>query len=209
MPAAVNGIKFCPGCNAEKTIAEFSPDRERRDGLQTYCRLCRQQQAKSIRLRRRTSQRPLPPSGHKRCLSCRKTLPVHQFNRDNNQADGLSHNCRPCASNLIRQWRAKKKSQGIIAALYRRHHLKSKYGLTVDEYEAMLAAQGGRCAICGQRETTPRLGKVRNLVIDHDHETGKVRGLLCSTCNMGVGLFQESPDILETAADYLRAYGKV
>src|SRR2546423_5792224 len=66
----------------------------------------------------------------------------------------------------------------------RASHLKRKFGLTLEEYDEMLAAQEGGCAICGE---APEEGKI--LHIDHDHETGLVRGLLCQRCNHGLGLF--------------------
>jgi hypothetical protein len=77
--------------------------------------------------------------------------------------------------------------------------LLTKYGLTHDQYEALCSAQGGRCAIC--RTDTPR-GR-GGWAIDHDHQAGKVRGLLCTKCNTGVGLFDDDPARLRAAIKYL------
>ena len=86
---------------------------------------------------------------------------------------------------------------------YRREvHLNKKYGLTVDEYKSMLASQGGRCAICLTDD--PRGKKHNWFHVDHCHKTGKVRGLLCSRCNMGLGSFQDNADLLEEAINYIR-----
>lgn len=79
-----------------------------------------------------------------------------------------------------------------------------KYGLTVEQYDAMFAAQGGKCAICGT--TTPR-ADVADFCVDHDHETGAVRGLLCFACNAGIGQMQDSTRILLSAVDYLIQHG--
>lgn len=79
--------------------------------------------------------------------------------------------------------------------------LRAKYGISLAEYEAILAAQGGVCAICRQPETKPN---ATHLAVDHDHGTGRVRGLLCNNCNRGVGLLADDPDRLSAAADYLR-----
>lgn len=76
----------------------------------------------------------------------------------------------------------------------RKHRIRS-YGLTLDQYDAMLTAQNGCCLICEQRMTRP--------AIDHCHTTGKVRGLLCGPCNRALGLFRESPRILRRAAAYV------
>lgn len=81
--------------------------------------------------------------------------------------------------------------------------LRRSYGITLKEYDAMLAQQGGTCAICfGPPNLKGRF------FVDHDHETNKVRSLLCGTCNAGLGQFRESPEILNSAIAYLKKYGK-
>lgn len=79
--------------------------------------------------------------------------------------------------------------------------LKKQYGITLDEWEALSAAQGGKCAVCGQTESAERYA---NLAVDHCHTGGHVRGLLCNSCNRGLGFFRDDPEILEAAAAYLR-----
>lgn len=79
----------------------------------------------------------------------------------------------------------------------RASRLKQKYGLSVAEYDAMLAAQDGRCAICKCEPTD------RRLAVDHCHDTNKVRGLLCFTCNTGIGKFRHNKKLLQAAIDYL------
>ena len=81
----------------------------------------------------------------------------------------------------------------------REYLLRKKYAIGLADYESMLYAQGGGCAICGDGQ--PRDGVLK---VDHDHVTGEVRGLLCQTCNLGLGHFKDSPDILDNAAEYLR-----
>jgi hypothetical protein len=78
--------------------------------------------------------------------------------------------------------------------------LKQQYGLTLAEYEAMLAEQGGVCLICGR---DPQTAGRERLVVDHDHATGHVRGLLCHRCNQGLGWFGDSTELLASAARYL------
>ena len=81
--------------------------------------------------------------------------------------------------------------------------LKSKYGITIDAYEAMLAAQGNVCAICKQPETMTIKGTLCMLAVDHDHASGAVRGLLCTKCNMLIGGANHDRSILQAAMDYL------
>ena len=82
----------------------------------------------------------------------------------------------------------------------RAYNLKSKHGITLADYERMLAQQSGKCAICGS--LSPGHNET-HFHVDHDHLTGRVRGLLCECCNVGIGYF-DGPERLEAAAQYLR-----
>lgn len=87
------------------------------------------------------------------------------------------------------------------------HNLKKCYGLALKDYNAMGEAQGWLCAICGGKETTKdKDGGPRKMPVDHNHETGKVRALLCTQCNRGLGLFADNIQKLEAAAEYLRKH---
>lgn len=81
--------------------------------------------------------------------------------------------------------------------LDREYLLRTKYGMTQNDYDKMFEDQRGRCAICRRPQKS-------SLDIDHSHITGRVRGLLCGNCNRGLGLFSDDPDILDAAAQYLR-----
>lgn len=86
----------------------------------------------------------------------------------------------------------------------RRRRLKEKYGLTVEQFDAMLKTQKGLCAICGRPPSGKgQCGKSPVLHVDHDHATGKVRGLLCPQCNQALGKFRDDVEILTSAIDYL------
>jgi hypothetical protein len=78
-------------------------------------------------------------------------------------------------------------------------HLRRKYGITLEDFSNRLQKQSGVCAICGG------LNKDRKLAVDHDHRTKQIRGLLCSSCNLGIGRFKDSPELLIKAAQYLRS----
>lgn len=90
-----------------------------------------------------------------------------------------------------RAWR--KRNEGRV----RDREYKKRFGITLDEYERMLAAQGGLCAVCGGRCRRGRLS------VDHCHKTGRVRGLLCRSCNIILGLMQDNPEWLRQAEVYL------
>jgi hypothetical protein len=83
---------------------------------------------------------------------------------------------------------------------YRFLALKRTFGISKEEYTALLAEQNGRCAICGGGETSVRS---KHLAVDHCHTSGVIRGLLCSTCNAGLGCFKDRPDLLSGAIHYL------
>lgn len=84
--------------------------------------------------------------------------------------------------------------------------LRDNFGISLDEYNQMLSAQNGVCAICKQPETHKRNDKVKALAVDHDHGTGKIRGLLCADCNTGIGKLKDSVNVLQSAIDYLRKH---
>jgi len=105
-------------------------------------------------------------------------------------------------------WRAARTSEEISEhhrQCYRRTrratHLNKKFGLTAEQYEAMVVAQDGHCAQCSRRDMPEK-----RLAVDHNHKTGRIRGLLCDCCNRGIGLFNDDPVRLRAAADYLDAH---
>jgi len=97
-----------------------------------------------------------------------------------------------------------KKPQSPV--IRRRYSLKKKYGLTIEQYDEMLQKQNNVCAICQEPSLSldPRTNKVRRLAVDHCHKTGKIRGLLCSKCNKGIGLFRDNPVLFANVIKYLQ-----
>jgi Recombination endonuclease VII len=96
---------------------------------------------------------------------------------------------------------SKRKDPEAYKAKTRRTNLKKAYGITIVEWDRMFAAQNGVCAICHRPETTGQ-----RLSVDHNHKTGKVRGLLCHRCNRGMGVMGDDPLILRSAAHYLESH---
>jgi hypothetical protein len=108
-------------------------------------------------------------------------------------AVGYDH--RAYQREYARKWR--RENPECAAASNRRRDLR-KYGLTPEQYDEMVAAQGGTCALCDAKCPTGQ-----RLAVDHSHESGAVRGLLCRTCNAGIGSLKDDPDLLRRAAEYI------
>lgn len=104
---------------------------------------------------------------------------------------------------IEKQARHAARNPGALTVYKRRARLKSK-GLTLESFSAMLAGQGGACALC-LRGHVPGDARL-SLVVDHCHVTGAIRGLLCHWCNRGIGLLRDDPGLLIRAAEYLRKY---
>lgn len=102
-----------------------------------------------------------------------------------------------------KRWRDKPENREKVAQSCRNYKLKATYGITVHDYEVMLTAQGNKCAICGSRSSNNRRSSKGYLCVDHDHNTGKVRGLLCHLCNAALGGFRDNPLLLSKAITYL------
>lgn len=88
-----------------------------------------------------------------------------------------------------------------LRQMERRQNLKRNYGMTLEDYESLVTLHNGVCAICGEK---PTKGRGKKLHIDHDHATGKIRGLLCGQCNSALGNFKDNVAILKSAIKYLR-----
>lgn len=96
-------------------------------------------------------------------------------------------------------------SNGVCSIHYSRVRKFQGYGLSQEQHDVLFAQRGGKCWICEEPETSRdgASGKVRALAVDHCHETGAVRGLLCRRCNQAIGMFRDSPDLLGKAIQYL------
>lgn len=94
-------------------------------------------------------------------------------------------------------WGKREQGEPAWTEGHRNSYMKRRYGITVEDYDKMLAEQNGVCAICEKKDK-------RRLAVDHCHKTGTVRGLLCSSCNISVGRFDDNPDTLKRAIEYLQ-----
>jgi len=117
--------------------------------------------------------------------------PISEFYRRKASKDGLSNRCKECEKDAHKAYHKANRTKQI----HRRSNLKVLYNLTIEQFNEMFERQEGGCGIC------TRVGQ--KLVIDHDHKTGKVRGLLCAKCNHGLGRFDDDPVKLQNAIMYL------
>ena len=186
-------VKFCPDCEQLKPLTEFSTDKRRRDGRTTYCRSCfavryRQHREKKASAEGRTiKDRRKVPDGQKWCPRCETAKPVDEFPRNKSGRNGRGAYCKPCHN---------EKGKETYTRLYgstREYHLRRRYGITGAEFDAMVADQGGTCAVCPGEPVH----------VDHDHETGQVRGILCFNCNQALGNVRDNPEVLQGLIDYL------
>jgi hypothetical protein len=145
----------------------------------------------------------------KRCKDCGEVKPLDDFHRNNWRKDGHQSFCKPCHNARAATWRSKHPDfhQERLARdpmYFRRQKLRKLYGISLEDYDALLEQQGGVCAICKQPEARQLQGRPAPLVVDHDHVTGKVRGLLCHSCNTPLA-FVERRGWLHAAQAYLEA----
>ena len=130
------------------------------------------------------------------CKTCREK--VSRIYYENNTEEIIDKACKYQKDNAQktttdhRAWRVANRQKT------KAYSLKNKYNLSLEVYESMILSQNGVCLICGNG---PSHGKP--LVVDHNHETGEVRGLLCTYCNLGLGMFKDSKELLTAALEYL------
>lgn len=163
----------------------------------------------------------------KMCTKCGLEKPLADFYRATGTRDGHRGDCKVCdlaakkqryladpAKCIDRVKRWQQENAGRVNAYHRSRrakpevkradrsaYLKRKYGITIERYDELLASQGGECAICG-REPRPDI----SLHLDHDHESGQLRGILCFRCNNALGDFDDDVSLLRAAVRYVESY---
>ncbi len=163
----------------------------------------------------------------KTCTRCKIPKELSNFSKNRTFTGGLNVYCRNCQSEYTAEYKLKnpnKKKESYIknkvkirerAKIYRQNNpdackntfLKKEYGITLNDFKLKLKEQNNVCAICEQPEQATYKGiKKKDLAVDHCHKTGEIRGLLCSKCNTGLGVFKESPELLNSAIKYLKKW---
>jgi hypothetical protein len=128
------------------------------------------------------------------CSKCKIEKLSTEFHKRNNRPCGVRSICKQCYKGY-----EFKRRDGYM----REYDLMKSYSITVDDYNRMFESQYGKCAICGTSSSVESSRK-KYLCVDHNHETGKVRGLLCDKCNRGIGLLNDDIQTLISAIKYLQ-----
>ena len=185
-------MKICRLCQESKPLDEFALYPRLSDGHDNRCKACLRAKAREryardpekLKARAIAAYWANPEDARKRARDYYKqnTEKVLRYSKEYN------------ASHPRETWDEKKLVRTTLSQ--RKSHLRIAFGISVEEYDALVHKQDGKCAICG---ITPK----GNLHVDHDHSTGKIRGLLCNPCNSGIGLLGDDIVIMQAAIRYL------
>lgn len=163
------------------------------------------------------------------CPVCKITKSLKEFGKLKKAKSGINYVCRKCVTSRLKEyrkryrvrsnrnqrlWREKNKERWKVIKRreyqknkqrYKNTHLKTLYNISILEYEDLLKKQNYACKICKLNESTLS----RKLAVDHNHKTGKIRGLLCSNCNSAIGKLQDDSTLIQTAAKYVQFEGEI
>jgi len=170
--------KICPKCKEVKSANQFRQSLYDKSGLSSYCKKCEQARAiisSSLHKEKNKSKNQNLVERTLRCSICKQLKSSHLFYKCRSEKNGYSYTCKACI--VIR-------------------NRSNNYGITSDFVDTLISYQNGKCPICNKL-----LGN--KFVVDHDHITNKVRALLCRKCNCALGLLNDSPALLRSAASYL------
>lgn len=176
--------KCCTRCLELKPLSDFHQDKSKRKGCRSFCRVCANGKRDASRQEQYRILRELETESTKACPKCFTIKPLSEFSYDSTHRKNRQSYCKQCSQS---------------------NHYEQKYDITLEEFNSRLSQQNDCCSICGAHYSNSRSGK---LAVDHCHKTGKVRELLCISCNGGLGLFKDDPDVLRRAAQYLEKHNE-
>lgn len=147
------------------------------------------------------------------CYKCKELKPLSSFSRNKRTKDGLQQICKACNALRSRNWRKIESNRERLkqwrnnniekcTGHARKSNLNIKYNMSIEEYTVLLEAQNNKCLLCNK--SPEENGKA--LSVDHNHQTGKIRGLLCDNCNKGIGFLKENIETLKNAIRYLETH---
>lgn len=165
--------KICTQCGEDKDLTEYQKHSTSSDGKTWECRECTALRGRK-RYKNKKYPQPVAFPETKVCSTCGEEKPPSAYYKDQHYPDHRQKQCRACRLNVGRA---------------------SRFGITVSELTDFVNDRGNKCEVCGSSEG--------NMHLDHSHDTGKIRGLLCHGCNVSLGLVKEDPETLRGLANYI------
>jgi hypothetical protein len=209
--------KTCTSCKEEKEINDFYKFNRAKDGRCSICKKC-DNNRKTAYLRKKSlelgkTQRNYTldakkdrENGIKYCPECKIRKPISEFLYNNAARDKVDFFCIDCKKKLAKRYRQTPEDRRKYYQKRKRDIINSRllrnFGITLEQYEKKLEEQNGKCEICG---LTPIENK-KSLAVDHDHNSGRVRGLLCNNCNVAVGFLKDNVDKAKKMTEYITKY---
>lgn len=203
-----NPMRVCKNCLKAAPLTDFYPMKGCKDGRRPICKNCAALE-KQPYIDRMNARTEFPAIKEKCCTKCLEVKPISEFARLRRHSTGYNSICKACYKSwrqrpeVSRRINTRRRAQYAVAGREKSttSYFLRTYGMTADDYNLLLEHQQNRCAICGDEPNEKRLS------VDHCHETGRVRGLLCSLCNRALGGFRDDVRFLKNAIHYLeRSY---
>jgi len=174
--------KSCTKCGVKKGLSEFVKRSRNKSGYGNWCKECSNSNRREWVKIKQLKTAPV----EKHCYSCGKTQQDYKFYNNISSPDGLHSMCKVCVS----EYGKRNKKRFTKQKRFR------KYNITEEQYDFLLWSQDNKCACCGNKFDT-------DTRIDHCHDTGEIRGILCNRCNVGLGMFLDGINRLQKACQYL------
>ena len=222
-------IKKCTHCSKDLLSTDFHKSSKNKDGFQFWCKNCEKSRIRDWSAYRHPRPQPNNPLTHKICATCTLEKPFQDFYKCTRAKIGITHSCKKCLdekrrknyqTNILhmrklskeyywnnreqnlkyaKNWR--KNNPEIAKLCMKKSQLKINYNLSWDKYTTMLASQANRCKICGIIFDESMDNKPH---VDHNHKTGKIRGLLCRACNLAAGFLKDDSQLATKMSEYLQ-----
>lgn len=198
----------CTVCEKQLPLSMFHINRSVKSGYRSSCKPCvRATQQKHAQALQSRETYALPSSAT--CTGCGLVKEITQFYIKKSSRKGYASQCKTCQekywetddykqkhSERAKQWYKTPRGKRVwLNSYYRRH-----FGITIEEYERLLSEQNSRCGIC----ETEKCATGKSFAVDHDHTTGRVRGLLCKKCNLALGFLEDDTSRMQRAINYMR-----
>lgn len=189
----------CSTCKITKVLEDFHKDKYRTSGRTVQCKLCRNTVRNAWKLKtgvvKKYRIKRVVKDGFKFCTKCNQEKLLEKFPKSIRTKSGVGAWCSNCMNTYTRKYIYCKETS-------KKRNLEKNYNLTVDCYNLLQQIQEHKCSICKGHKSTFK----KALSVDHNHKTGKVRGLLCGNCNRALGYLKEKISIFNEAIKYLEIH---